>query len=562
MYNKFSKFPVKRVFNERFNIPELFTEDVSENEKELKYLLPIFKFSSTARIHQALEHDFHHGTMINTLFPHLTNYYSRYMTQYLLKHDFSVLIKRQMCYEHFFLNGATLFKELIHIFFIKSEYIRGLQQYILSHPEQMEHVCDYFNLNLRGDLNIQNASAWIITALESDMPDSFFEGFPDCLVKALFDFFTLRPSIWILLDIPIDRYRAIFLRINILIDSLRIENWRNREYLMLSNAIRFGPEDSTVYDERILPKQYTYEKLIHLCHCASLANNEELFAQLFSEIHTYVPDDNGLLKYWSKIWASHQRVTFDTYKVLIQIHEHSSKEGRQQLHNNDWFLKTLSKHCRITSIEWGHNESTLVLKPPKTSDIPEQIVIYRKFISCLQLWYFLRQVPDLMTFDDIEVFERFIILYFLKCQDHEYKCHINSENLRLVIKSKTLHHQLRECFPNIRITFSINVDELLKIIDEPAPHFAEYYNLKIMAHYDIYLFKTREQLQKLETLLGHSVSLLVNTSSEYFHNRHIFRYLFQTGQKLPEKLDRNIRKLLEIDFPREFAPKPTNEMNS
>ena len=28
-----SKFPVKRVFNERFNIPELVTEDVSENER-------------------------------------------------------------------------------------------------------------------------------------------------------------------------------------------------------------------------------------------------------------------------------------------------------------------------------------------------------------------------------------------------------------------------------------------------------------------------------------------------------------------------------------------------
>ena len=50
----FSKFPVKRIFKMHFDIPELVTEDVAENEKELMYLLPLHKFTNPNHLYKAL----------------------------------------------------------------------------------------------------------------------------------------------------------------------------------------------------------------------------------------------------------------------------------------------------------------------------------------------------------------------------------------------------------------------------------------------------------------------------------------------------------------------------
>ena len=40
-----------------------------------------------------------------------------------------------------------------------------------------------------------------------------------------------------------------------------------------------------------------------------------------------------------------------------------------------------------------------------------------------------------------------------------------------------------------------------------------------------------------------------SSSENYFIYRHIFKYLAQSGQKLPDSLDKDILRIAEIDFP-------------
>ena len=198
-----------------------------------------------------------------------------------------------------------------------------------------------FNLNSLSDSNIKKCISLDKNGLGIRHADSFSKDFLIVLLKALF-FFTLRPSIWILLDIPVDRYRAIFLkkRINNLIDSLRIKTDAKRIFHVIEcNSFR------TWKIQLFTTKEFYQSNILFFMNCFIFvialllkSNRDRALCPIIFRNLSYVPD-NGLLNYWYNFWHFHHNAPFNTYKVLIQIHEHSSKEGRQQLHNNDWFWK-------------------------------------------------------------------------------------------------------------------------------------------------------------------------------------------------------------------------------
>ena len=80
--NKFSKdalstFPVKPILKRYLDIPELLTDDVAENEEELKLLLPLAKFLNPVHFCRALQCEFLNTNRFTKLLPHLLNYFDR-----------------------------------------------------------------------------------------------------------------------------------------------------------------------------------------------------------------------------------------------------------------------------------------------------------------------------------------------------------------------------------------------------------------------------------------------------------------------------------------------------
>ena len=74
--NKFSKdalstFPVKPILKRYLDIPELLTDDVAENEEELKLLLPLAKFLNPVHFCRALQCEFLNTDKFTKLLPHL-----------------------------------------------------------------------------------------------------------------------------------------------------------------------------------------------------------------------------------------------------------------------------------------------------------------------------------------------------------------------------------------------------------------------------------------------------------------------------------------------------------
>ena len=73
--NAMSTFPLKRFIHDRFNIPEMVTEDVASDEPELMPLLfSLLKFSADPNhVYQALKNEFFNETSFFNLLPNLMN---------------------------------------------------------------------------------------------------------------------------------------------------------------------------------------------------------------------------------------------------------------------------------------------------------------------------------------------------------------------------------------------------------------------------------------------------------------------------------------------------------
>ena len=379
-----------------------------------------------------------------------------------------------------------------------------------------------------------------MVALASNMPDTFISGFPNHLLTLL----GLSRSdlcIWTRLYIPRERYNEIYTRINSLIEGLPIDNKSN---LLLLNSIRFGPENSNNIIKNIMSRNNYIGDIILFCHCASLANKMDLFNIL---LPAFIHSGNLKIDVW---FDGSGKTPFELYKFLIDIHEHSDQSVRQVLYKNYFLITILSKYCRVISLKWNENESTIVYKTPKLLDsgIPEQITINRKFASNYLLIDSLAAVPYDILFENETDFESFMLFHLEQFEDRE--CEINIENLKLVLHSEIINQKLPEIFRyKRRPNYMIEMKKLLDIIDEPVPPTAAKYNLICLNAFQLSEFKSFQQLQNLEALFGHSISKFMQNSYDYFKYRHIFKYLIQTGQELPQNLSEGARTLLQIDFP-------------
>ena len=347
------EFNVKRFFNERFHIPELVTADVDDNDEELKYLLKYSKFAKFAdHVYQAFRHEFLYGDKINTLIPNLINYFDRYDPtrstdegKILKEEEIDVLIRRKK-FDFFFKGEIPLFKNYAENIFEDYESITGLQEYICLNLEYLEHVHSYLQGLIDSDNNDDDdensIEKWIKVALISNMPETFYIRYQISLIKVL-----TSTSLWTKTFIPESRYLVLFDRINTLIDLLFVGI--ERDYHLILNAIRFGPNDPDFYETRIRPNRFVVDQFIHvLCHCASLSNKFNLFEKFTRDYGT----SSLSKKYLKQCNNDIQNLPIQIHKLYFDLYVVLSEDERHSLGNNSDFFEILSKYYLVSSINW------------------------------------------------------------------------------------------------------------------------------------------------------------------------------------------------------------------
>ena len=517
-----SDYSAKRIFQDRFDIPELVKIDVDDNERELKYIIASFsKFKSPDHLYQALRSEFLFGNKFNVLLPHLIKYFDRIQPDRPIEDDIEVLVKRGK-FDLLLQIDPEKLEEHIDIIFDDYQSIRGLQEFFVANLEKFMNYRQF----------IQSSShmlSWVKIALAAVIPDTLLLGYSLVVVD-------LSSSIWTTLHVPRHQYPDIFVRINTMIDKLSIESERDKEYYRLLNMIRFGPDIPSIYDEQIQNKLYSKEKMFLLCYCASLANKKDLFIDLFfkEEIST---DKNNNIKI-PKCLIIKRNVPIEMHKFVFDILELSLMYPglRQAVRDKaNVFLKVLSKYCRVSGIKFNGGSVEIEFKAPSHASelgIPERVSI--------DLNIDLSDIPLKMKFDNAEVFEDCLLLL------PKVSFSINGENLKLITKSERLRQFIRSRFEYHSIIIGFN--ELLKVIDEDVPPLADILSVCSVKKFELSVFRTVEQLQRLEIITGCLVSRFMIGQFNYFQYRHIFRYMIESGQDLPKMLPETLA-LLRIDYP-------------
>ena len=545
-------FSVKRILKDpRYDVPEFLTEDVDENETELELILYFFmKYSNPKLVRQAIKHEFFYGKRFNVLFPHLLNYFQRKNEPLTLIEKLQSCIKRNK-FGIFFQNDPPLFNKYAYMLMNTKERIPRLQRYILENPLNMHHIAKYLDSHVEGlgehEDKTKFAMNWVIAALDSNMPDLFFFGFP----KKLLAIIRKPSSIWTRLSVPKDRYPEIFSRINFIIDFLPFTDPMEMEYFKILNTVRFGPVDSNVNADKIKPKQYQAEKLALICHCTSLANKMDLFNQLIRDsMDVLIQQPTRLDQSFSDL----RNIPIDLHKFVFDVHEKCDDNGRRFIYVKTQFLKYLSYYYRVVSLEWGKLELKIeFVTTIVTSDsgIPRKLVINRKFGSKQVFYDFIRAIPLNMKFENIATFRGFILRYLGHFRDAE--CEINGENLKLIAKSEWTRRLIRET--QLPMTddndppFVVAIEEAFKVVDEPVPIMADLVSLSVDNRHKIFEFKTSEKLERLYNLTMYPYSRMLRKDWKYFKYRHVYKYIIENGQQLPHDLSDDTRALLQIDFP-------------
>ena len=85
-----------------------------------------------------------------------------------------------------------------------------------------------------------------------------------------------------------------------------------------------------------------------------------------------------------------------------------------------------------------------------------------------------------------------------------------------------------------------NLVSLPNVLDVPVLPIADILKVKVEDKEDFAVLqhlKNPEQLKRLETITGQLVSSFIKSDciQNYFEYRHVFRYLIQTGQEIPQR---------------------------
>ena len=552
----FSKnYSVKRIFNERFKIPGFETEDVDENEKELKRLLNYSKFSNPEHIYRAFRNEFlYSGVKFNALLPNLMKFFHRYNGNSVKLNffDFNTLMEYKKI-DYLFRYETPRIYSFISSILLDDQSIKEVQNYINANPQHIGNVLKVlksmidlndieYHIRRRGLL-----MKWIRIALVSNMPEMFYSELPDILVAVL-----SSKSFWIEALVPMDRYPVLFDKLNTLIDSHL--TGQAKVFASLLNRIRFGPNILSLHECRIESEisNFSTADVNLMCHCASLANKKWLFAELIKDKRcTLLKNPCDIPRYLTSSYKV-PNVPIEMQKLLFDIHDFLTSENDfDQFYDKTDFNQVLSKYCRIILVEWGDNSLRLVFKPPVESisyGLPERVFLNIPYTSTYGNFVF--KIPFRMKFDNPSVFQEFL-WHFLMLEN----CPINGDNLKLIVQSESLLQRLRVIYAvsNASINqplFVVELKELLKVVDAPVVCLKNLVQLhNNSGNCALSEFKTSEQLQRLETLIGKSVSKLLQPQFDYFKYRHVFKYLVETGQALPDSIQDDTRALLKIEYP-------------
>ena len=570
IYSVFSvDYPVKRAFNERFNIPDFVDAD---NDKELRRLMNYSKFTHPAHITAAFTHEFRYGDdKINALLPCLFNFLYRDSWTPRKFSQIPDIIKHKRFKVLFRPDKPDI--NQIHAYHFKDNYesIIYLQKYLLNNREHFSKVENYLveiSYGVFGE-EANYLIDWIRAALAYDMPDMFLNRFSHRLLG-----FLDSPVIWTRTFVPKENYPALFDRLIVLINQKFTGS--DLEYYMLLNSIRFGPEVldiPDIYETKIRSAPFNSRQLNLLCHCASLTNRKSLFINLLNDQRTNLLAN---LRIIDEKTCDMPIMPIEMCKLTFDIHEYLSLGKRQQFYEQSFdVLKIFMRYCRVTSYHratsylWDDLTLRIEFQPPIEaieSGIPERISVINRFSSISALIDSAIRFSDLMTFSNASVYESFLVSFmmkssymkswYMKSKYIDNHPRINLNNLKLIMESDHLKNVLRKGLinkPNFKSpVFIVDLELLLSVVqNEPVPSMVDIISPTPLSTAKIYKFKTKEQLSNLEILLGVSVTSLIDPDMfqyEYFMYRHIFKYIIDSGQTLPSNLPESTFKLLKIDF--------------
>lgn len=538
------EYPVKRFIQDRFNLFELFTDDIDDNEQELKHIL---SFSNYANHHiyfyLALRFEFLNGNKFDVLLPHLMNYFHRYRNADVDSDCVFAIIKR--CKVSFFFspNSPYTFSKFADQIFASDKCIQSLQQFLLSNPQHFPQIKDYLKSN---NGRVQR---WNELALASNMPDAFLLSSPLAIANYLKIDNYFNTYFWHSIDIPKDLFPQIHARMNRISETLEKED--EREHFRLLNDIRFGPASLYLYDRIYSSGAVRMGKVVLLLYCASLSNKIDLFTKLLA---TIIPEFKTNNDFYFLTWHCNPKPDdpIEAYKYLFDLYyySHDTQFQKEIYFKVPSFINAVSKFYRLTLFECKEDEQEVKLKFSNSansvdSGVPEQINIKRNCDSTAQMMSFIRSILSRMMFDNADV----LLTYLLILLNDPGIYEINYLNLKLIISSPSIIQFIR----NFPIRFSIGLKESLHVVDEPVVPLSDLISISPLLNYQpnpLYKFSTPQQLNRLGILTGRNLSdLLDKKYFDYFRYRHVVKYIITSGQKLNDDLSIMTQELISIDHP-------------
>ena len=589
-----TELSAKSIFKEHFDIPELVTDDIGDDEPELKFIIASFsKFKNPDHLYGALRNKFLFGTNFNVLIPNLLKYFDRHDPKRFKMLEKKVLMARKK-FELFFQGGSEgmnfIFNRVLNNY---NNYL-NFQEYVLLNPENYERFLAY---KFESWFFVAD---WVKIALASNMPDKIFNAFPR-YHERIFD----ATHIWTGFYIPRSNYPQVFERINFIIDNLEFDNTtfssnesdndsdssnasssstssprsaaenvpinrldrmlnfkskniRFKRLYNLLNLIRFGPEDLHIFEEKIQNKNFEEKEIALMCHCASLANKMDLFFKLLPETVRFLRTNVYYLRLDCWIFNNDANVgPIEMHKFIFDLHQFTDPDFRQLIYNSSDFVRNLSNYYDIIYIKWTDLTIEIVFKiSPELIDsgFPETFTMNHSFTSKDLLRDYIKYFNEKVSFGNDIIYQIFLEDYFNEFGDiSDHRPGLSVKNLKLIMKSDSICQWLQQRIALYLIPcqpFEISPYELLQILDEPIDHMTNIIKIAIKYIYQsLHLYETHDQFEKFEKIFGFRISILLGLDLDYFEYRQLYKYVIEKGQPLPSDLSEKTRTLLKIDFP-------------
>ena len=537
----FDSFPIKTVLFEHLHLPDFATDDIAYNEKELSLILSLSLFYKFGQFKLFVYNELFFKNKFHVILPNVIDYLLR-PNKYCVAEILEVAKRKR--YDILFRNEAVLFKKYTDLLLNHFERVQDILAYCRRNPETIEHVKNCL-LSTNDTRRLDYLRNWNLAALVSNAPDELFVDFD----KSFFESVDLKPVLWCDIVIPEAFYPTIFERINRVIPPYS-------NYYSYFNAIRFGPENPDIYEE-IEYSCFSNKQLFLFCQCASLSNKKDLFYKLLPKIESLpsllsLKFPNGL----PQICFKH----FELQKFLLDVRNSLfiSETVRQEIYSKTYFVQMLSKFYRVFAVDWSKSKLTILIEfrlPTESTnrDMQNTVIVNLQYENIKELSEFIFKLSSSMTFYNFSAFHKYCFKYFKSFADLVNLLSINDGNLKLFAHYEENSDSLREIFtqfPDINPHLIVKAVDWIKVVDEPVVPISDIIRFSTSDDFkQLSQFVTNEQFERLEILLGCSISILLAAEADYISHRRFFRYIIERGQPLPKGLSEITRILIELDFP-------------